>query len=157
MEQGRAPPLRSPADRKRPPLPTDSVWGGGGLPQGGGDNSRLGEAPPLVPRVTGRVWGLCHLPQVGPPSPPPPPPPAPPHRGTQFPSPAWEAQPSTGRATEDETLHLPLKRGVPPTPNSSTKWSSPSAGGDLETGQCFLSFIFSLSSLGTSGCRGLRW
>lgn len=134
VEQGRAPPLRSPADRKSPPLPTDSVWGRGGLPQGGGDNSGLDEAPPLLPRVAGRVWGVCHLPQVGPPSPPPRPP-SPPHpRGTQFPSPAWEAQPRTGRATEDEALHLPLKRGVPPTPDSSTTWSPPSAAADVETG-----------------------
>lgn len=95
----------------------------------------MGEAPPLLPRVSGRVWGVCHLPQVGPPSPPPPAPPpsAPRPQGTQFPSPAWEAQPNTARATEDETLHLPLKRGIPPTPNSSTRGFPPFSGGTLET------------------------
>lgn len=157
MEQGRAPARPSPAARQSPPLPKEPVWGGGGLPQGGGDNSWLGEAPPLLSRAAGRVWGVCQLPQVGPPSPPPPsppPPPCAPHlQGTEFSSPAWEAQPRTGRATEDDTVPSPLKRGVPPPPNFSTRWLPPFAGGTLATGQCFAS----LSSLGTSRGRGLRW
>lgn len=133
VDRGRAPPLRSPTDRKSPQPLKDPVWGGGGFPQRGGDNSWLGEAPPLLPRVAGRVWGVCHLPQVGPPSPPPPPS-IPRPQGTQFPAPAWEAPPGTGRVTEDVTCHLPLKRGVPATSNFSTRWFPPAAGGTLETG-----------------------
>lgn len=110
VDPGRAPPVRSPTDRKSPQPLKDPVLGGGGFPQRGGDNSWLGEAPPLLPRVAGRVWGVCHLPQVGPPSPPPPPS-APLPQGTQFPAPAWEAPPGPGRVTEDATCHLPLKRG----------------------------------------------